>query len=397
MNHATSQPPLPFLGARPEVERLPGSLIRGVFDAAAGVDGIIPLWFGEPDTPTPPVVVDAAIRSLQAGETLYASNFGIAPLRAAIAAYQRDLGRRSAFERVCVTSSGLNAVMLACQALLSPGDRVVLPTPHWPNLGGIPAVLGAEVETVPLSLQGGAWSLDLDRLLAALRPGTRMLILNAPANPTGWMLPPGDMRVVLDHCRRHGIWMLADDVYERIVFDGRAAPSFLEIAEPEDRLVSVNSFSKAWSMTGWRLGWLTAPEALMPALGRLSEYNVSCAPVFVQRGGIAALEAGEAFVEAGMQRLRACRDRAVTRLRAIPGVSVPVPPGAMYSFFSVEVCTNSVALAIRLAREARVGLAPGAAFGVSGEGCLRLCFAVGEATLDEALDRLAAALPGRGG
>ena len=200
--------------------------------------------------------------------------------------------------------------------------------------------------------------------------------------------------MLLAHCRRHGIWILADDVYERIVFDGAsdgvaAAPSFLELAEPEDRVLSVNSFSKAWAMTGWRLGWITALEALMPALGKLAEFNTSCAPPFVQRAGIAALEGGEAVVAETVARYRRRRDLAATLLGAIPGVRVPSPPGAMYSFFSVAGCTDSLALARAMLRQVGVGLAPGRAFGPAGEGCLRLCFAVEENRLREACVRIA--------
>ncbi len=375
--------------ARPEMESLPGSLIREVAHADAGLPDVIPLWFGEPDSLTPSFIREAAKRALDDGDTFYASNYGIPALREAIAAYQAGLGRRSAATGVCVTPSGVNAVQIACQALLSPGDRVVLPTPHWPNLGGIPAVAGAAVETVPLRLEAGQWRIDLDQLLDALAPGTRMVILNAPANPTGWMLSRDEQAVLLAHCRRRGIWILADDVYERLVFDRRAAPSFLEIAEPDDRLVAVNSFSKTWAMTGWRLGWINAPEPLMPALGKLVEYSTSCAPPFIQRAAIAALEGGEPFVAETVARLRARRDLAAALLGAIPGCAVPCPEGAMYSFFSVAGCTDSLGLAKSLLREARIGLAPGRAFGPAGEGCLRLCFAVEEQRLRDACDRIA--------
>ncbi len=375
--------------ARPEVESLPGSLIREVAHAGAGLADVIPLWFGEPDTHTPAFIREAAKRALDEGDTFYTSNFGIAPLREAISRYQTGLGRRSAPGRVCVTPSGVNAVHVVCQALLSPGDRVVLPTPHWPNLGGIPAVAGAAIETVSLRLQDGRWRMDLDQLLAALTPGTRMVILNAPANPTGWMLSADEQAVLLGHCRRLGIWILADDVYERLVFDRPAAPAFGEIAEPDDRVVSINSFSKTWAMTGWRLGWINAPEPLMPALGKLVEYSTSCAPAFIQRAAIAALEHGEPFVAESVNRMRARRDLACTLLGAIPGVAVPCPDGAMYSFFSVDGCADSLALAKSLLREARVGLAPGRAFGPAGEGCLRLCFAVEEERLREACNRIA--------
>jgi aspartate/methionine/tyrosine aminotransferase len=383
--------------SRPAVEAMPGSLIRAVAQSGMGLADVIPLWFGEPDTVTPGFIRAAAKRALDEGETFYVSNFGLPALREAIALYQSGLGRPTSAERVIVTSSGVNAILLACQTLLSPDDRVVLPTPHWPNLSGIPAVVGAHVATVPLRLGGGAWRIDLDELLAALTPDTRMVMLNAPANPTGWMLSRDEQTVLLAHCRRHGIWILADDVYERVVFDRRAAPVFLELAEPGDRLVTINSFSKAWSMTGWRLGWITAPEALMPALGKLAEFNTSCAPGFVQRGAIVALEQGEPFIAESMARMRGRRDLAADLLGRIPGVSMPVPEGAMYGFFAVAGCGDSVKLATDLLREARVGLAPGRAFGPDGEGCLRLCFAVDEDRLRIACERIAGFLAPGGG
>ncbi len=383
------QPPRFDTLSRPEIEAMPGSLIRAVANAGIGLQDVIPLWFGEPDAVTPGFIREAAKQALDDGETFYVSNYGLPALRESIAGYQARLGRPCTAERVLVTSSGVNAILLACQTLLSPGDRVVLTTPHWPNLAGIPALCGAVVETVPLELRGRRWQIDLDRLLASLTPDTRLVILNAPANPTGWMLDAEAQAVLLRHCRRHGIWILADDVYERVVFDRVAAPVFLEQAEPGDRLISVNSFSKSWSMTGWRLGWITAPPSLMPALGKVCEFNTSCAPGFVQRAGIVAIEQGEGFVAESMRRLRQRRDLAVALLGAIPGVSMPVPEGAMYCFFAVAGCTDSVALAQDLLRRAKVGLAPGRAFGPDGEGCLRLCFAVEEARLREACRRIA--------
>ncbi len=390
MNRIQAAAPAAYpTSARPSMQGLQGSLIRTVSAEGAAVPDVIPLWFGEPDEVTPGFIREAAKRALDEGQTFYNSNFGIAPLREAIATYQTGLGRGAAFERICVTASGVNAVMLVCQALLEPGDRVVVPEPCWPNLAGIPRVMGAEVSTVPLRLDAGAsWSIDMDALLAALSPATRMVILNAPANPTGWMLTRPDQEILLAHCRRHGIWILADDVYERLVFEGPASPSFLDIATDEDRVIGINSFSKSWAMTGWRLGWITAPVPLMAALGKISEFNVSCAPPFVQHAGIAAIEAGEPFIAASVARYRAMRDLACARLGAIPGVSVPVPGGAMYCFFAVSGCTDSVALARRLLHEARVGLAPGLAFGPTGEGCLRLCFAVGRERLEQACSRI---------
>ncbi|MCQ8278951.1 pyridoxal phosphate-dependent aminotransferase [Acetobacteraceae bacterium KSS8] len=372
------------------VETLPGSLIRAVADAGIGLPDVIPLWFGEVERDAPVFVREAAKQALDAGDTRYVSNFGLPALREAIAVYQSGFGRAVTADRVMVCSSGVNALLLCCQVLLSPGDRVVLPTPHWPNLSAIPAVCGASVETVALRIVDGEWRLDLDALLAALTPDTRMVVLNAPANPTGFMLTRVEQKAILNHCRRHGIWILADDVYERLVFEGRLAPCFLDIADADDRLVTVNSFSKSWAMTGFRLGWITAPLALMPALGKVCEFNTSCAPGFVQRAGIAALGEGEAFVTEMVGELRACRDLAVSLLGGMAGVTVPRPAGAMYAFFRVDGCMDSVALATDMLRSARVGLAPGRAFGPDGEGCLRLCFAVGQETLREACGRIGA-------
>lgn len=378
---------------RAAVAGLRGSAIREVSELAAALpdDGRppIPLWFGEAQAPAATYIAEAARAALARAEVFYTPNLGLPALREAIARELLALGRPVTPERVGVTSSGVSAVMLACQMMVEPGDRVVMIAPSWPNLTQIPSLLGASVETVPLHLRDGLWSLDLDRLLAALRPGTRMVLINAPANPTGWCIDADAQRAILDHCRRLGIWIIADDVYERLYFAADAAPSFLAIADAQDRLISVNSFSKAWSMTGYRLGWIVAPPSLMPHVARVIEYNTSCAPAFVQQAGIAALDAGPAPVRAMVGRYRDLRDLACDRLGAIDGIAAPRAEGGMYCFFSVAGCTDSLDLARRLLVEARVGLAPGIAFGPEGEGCLRLCFASEEARIAEACDRIA--------
>lgn len=373
---------------RAAVAALEASKIREVANEGAGLEGVIPLWFGEPDIVTPDFIREAAIRALAAGETFYAPNLGIPPLREAIARYHARTGRPVAAERVCVTASGVNGIMLACQALLDPGDAVVTLAPHWPNIAAIPAVMGARVETVPLHLAQGLWRLDLDRLLATIRPGVRLVLLNSPANPTGFTLSAEEQAAILARCRETGTWILADEVYERLCYEGPAAPSFLALAAPEDRVIAVNSFSKSWAMTGWRLGWLVAPPALMEALAKLNEYNVSSAPTFLQHAGVAALDGGDAFIAETVARYRELRDLSAAALNAVPGVTAPVPQGAMYSFFRVEGLRDSLALAKRMLREARVGLAPGAAFGPGGEGHFRLCFAQRRETLEAALGRL---------
>ena len=377
---------------RPALAEIPGSLIREVSEVGRYMPDVIPLWFGEPDTVTPDFVREAAKAALDDGKTFYAPNPGIPPLREAIAAYLARINRPVATSRVAVTASGVNALMLVAQALLSPGDRVVIPSPAWPNMDGIARVMGAEVADLPLRLMNGVWRADLDELLAAITPATRLLFLNSPGNPTGWTLTSAEQRAILDKCRQTGTWILSDDVYERLYFAGDAAPSFLEIADEQDRVVSVNSFSKSWAMTGWRLGWIVAPPALMDAIGKLNEFNMSSAPTFIQHAGVVALDKGDAFIAETRARYLKARDIAHAALSSIPGITAPRPDGAMYLFLKVEGCTDSLALAKSLLHSARVGIAPGAAFGAGGEGHLRLCFAQSEARIREASTRLAEAL-----
>jgi aspartate/methionine/tyrosine aminotransferase len=278
--------------------------------------------------------------------------------------------------------------------VVGPGDRVVEVTPLWPNLVEIPKILGASVTTVPLQFTSAGWRLDLDTLLAALTPGTAAVYINSPNNPTGWTIDRAAQRVILEHCRRHGIWIFADDAYERLYYEGgtadapAVAPSFLDMADPDDRLISTNTFSKSWLMTGFRLGWIRAPAPLVAQLPKLIEYNTSCAPVFVQRAGIAAITGGEPVIARTVARFRQARDFLVQRLRAIPDVSVATPAGAMYAFFRVASVGDSLALCKQLVADVGLGLAPGAAFGPEGEGFVRWCFAASQERLADGVQRL---------
>jgi aspartate/methionine/tyrosine aminotransferase len=284
-----------------------------------------------------------------------------------------------------VTAGGVNALMLAVQALVNAGDRVVVVTPVWPNLTAQPAVMGAEVHCVSLRPVDGQWQLDMSELLAAITPATRLLVLNAPNNPTGWTLSRAEQQTLLAHCRRSGTWILADEVYERLYYEptpNGCAPSFLDIAEPEDRLVVVHSFSKSFLMTGWRLGWLVMPPDMTPHMGKLIEFNTSCSPVFVQRAGVVALQRTDEVTPQVVAHLKACRDTLVPLLQALPGVQLAPASGGMYAFFRLTgrpEFQDSLATAKRLVVEAGLGLAPGAAFASSTQaeqlGWLRWCFA----------------------
>lgn len=354
-------------------------------------------WFGEPDEVTPEFIRRAAAASLESGETFYTHNLGIPELRETIAAYVTRLRRPTSVDEIAVTNSGMSALMILTQALVGPGDRVVVLTPVWPNLQEIPRILGAEVEKVPLSFGESGWRLDLDRLIDALTPGTRAVYVNSPNNPTGWTIDPRELRAILDHCRRHGIWILADDAYERLYYIGEIgspAPSFLDIAAPEDRLICANTFSKSWLMTGWRLGWIQTPTAILADIGKLIEYNTCCAPVFVQRAGVVAIREGEPIVAHTLKRYLGARDFLLPRLQKIPGVEAASPPGAMYAFFRVRGVADSLGFCKRLVAEQGLGLAPGSAFGPEGEGFVRWCFAASEERLADGVARLERAVRG---
>jgi len=378
------------------IRQLPGSKIREVANAGLGRSDVLAFWFGEGDDVTPGFVRDAAVASLGQGETFYSHNLGLHELREALAGYVGALHLPLGPERIAVTSSGVNALMIAMQALVGAGDEVVAVVPVWPNLTAQPVILGAQVTRVPLRPQSGAWRLDLDELLAAVTPRTRVLLVNAPNNPTGWTLSRDEQAAILAHCRRTGTWIVADEVYERLYFGGDAraggppaAPSFLDVAEADDRLLVAHSFSKSFLMTGWRLGWLVLPAALLDAVSKLIEFNTSCAPVFVQRAGLAAVQGAGATVPGLVAHLRNCRDTLLPALQSLPGVEVAVPEGGMYAFFRVAGETDSLAFAKRLVADVGLGLAPGAAFGPEAEGWLRWCFASRDpARLTRGVERL---------
>ena len=358
---------------------LQASRIRDVANAGLGRSDVLAFWFGESDEVSPDFIRQAAIDSLQSGETFYAHNLGLPELRQAIAEeMQQRHGAGIGVERIAVTSGGVNALMLAMQALLNPGEQVVVVTPVWPNLTSQPVILGADLRTVCLEPQHGRWTLPMAKLLAAVTTQTRLLVVNSPNNPTGWTLSRAEQQILLDHCRRTGTWILSDEVYENLYYlptENRCAPSFLDIAAPQDRLVVAHSFSKSFLMTGWRLGWLVMPADMTEHMGKLIEFNTSCASVFVQRAGVAAMHGAAGVVPGVVAQMQACRDRLFAELSTIPGLELAVPDGGMYAFFRLPGHTDDVLIAKRLVAEAGLGLAPGSAFAPEAQGWLRWCFA----------------------
>jgi len=368
--------------------KIPVSKLRQLANATMGTEGLIPLWFGEPDIPTPEFICEAANASLAAGNTYYTEGLGKPFLRNAIATYMSELYNNAVnLNRIAITASGTNALNLAFQLLLDPGDTVVTTLPSFPTLLTVPELQHAVLDTVSLQPSENGWSLDIDALIRKAQDA-KILLLNSPNNPTGWMLEREEVQKILEACRKTGTWIISDEVYARIVFEEKAAPSFAEIAEPEDRLIIVNSFSKSWAMTGWRLGWLTLPPSLLHECEKLMEFSMSCAPEFVQAGGLAAVQQGEALISSQIERYRKGRDLAVQRLSAMNGVTCVPPRAAFYAHFRIDGVTDNVGFAEKLAKEGKVGIAPGVTFDPSMQNWFRVCFAKNEDLLNEAFDRM---------
>ncbi len=375
---------------RREARDAPESGIVEVFNYGRGRNGLIPLWVGEGDLPTPEFITAAAARSLAAGETFYTHQRGIPELRAALARYhQRTYGKPFAAERFFVTGGGMQAIQTACRMVSGTGDEVLIPQPAWPNLPAAIGISGATPVPVPMTLGNAGWTLDLDRLFASATERTTAIVLNSPTNPTGWTATLDDLRAILAFARARGLWIVADEVYHRFFYAGDRAPSFYDIADPDERILYVNTFSKNWAMTGWRIGWLSAPPILGQAIENLIQYSTSGVAVFMQRAACAALDEGDDFLRFQVERAHAGRDIVCGGLAATGRARFAEPAGAFYLFFAVEGESDTRSLSLRLVDEANVGVAPGLTFGEAGADYMRLCFARDPAQVREATDRLA--------
>lgn len=379
-----------------DLATLPPSRIIAVARAARARPDTDFLCYGESDHPAPAGAAPALQAALARGDALYPDVRGVPALRQALADHLTGLHALPVTEdRIQVTASGMTAVNVALSSIVRAGDRVVLHTPAWPNPGNAALLRGASVDALPLDPRpDGGFRLDLDRLAAKL-PGARVLILNSPNNPTGWTATPAELQIILDLCRRNGVWLVSDEVYSRLVYDGAAAaPSLLDVAGPDDRVIVCNSFSKTWAMTGWRLGWAVLPAGARDQVAEVVEVTQSGTAPFAQAGALAAL-ADEDFVHRFRAHCAAGRRMALDGLAGLNGIRVAAPDGAFYAFIDVDGETDSLALALRLVRDHGVAVAPGSAFGEGGEGHLRLCFAQGRPLMERAVSRLRAGLQAR--
>ncbi len=381
-------------GLRAEARAAPESGIVEVMNYGRQHQGVMPLWAGEGDLATPAFICEAATRSLAAGETFYTWQRGIPELRQSLARYHERLYARAfSPEEFFVTGSGMQAIQIAIAMTSGNGDEIVIPTPSWPNAAAATGIIGARPVEVEMVFGNRGWSLDFERVSSAINPRTRAMFVVSPSNPTGWTATPDDLRALLQLSRKHGLWLIADETYARFWYgEGERAPSFLDVMEAEDRILFVNTFSKNWAMTGWRIGWISAHPSLGQVIENLIQYSTSGVAPFVQRAAVAALERGESFFAHLLDRTRRGRKIVCEGLAATGRCRFVAPDGAFYLFFQVEDETDTRHLALRLVDEAKVGLAPGTAFGRGGEPFLRLCFARDSNQLATALDRLSAIL-----
>lgn len=383
---------------RRAILELPRSGIGEVSRLALGDPSVIPLWFGESDVVTPAFIREAAKKALDDGKTFYVFTRGIAELRQAIAdRTSKEAGKTIDIERVTVPGAAMLGIQITLQCLIEPGDNIVIVSPMWPNIFG--AIAGAGAEPRFCRLSGGAdgkpWSLDLDKLFASCDARTKAIFLASPSNPTGWMITKAEQQAILDFTRKRGLAIISDEVYTPIVY-GDPAPSFAAIAEPDDDVFIVHSFSKAWAMTGWRMGWLIHPLKLRVPMAEMAAYNNTGATVFAQYGALEALRHGDGFVRDMVERSRKGRDIVENFLKSQNRMSWSRPEGAFYGFIAIDGMNDSMAFAKRLVAEAKVGVAPGCAFGPrtdkENDKFIRICFAQSPERLSEALNRIGKAI-----
>ena len=387
---------MPDVKLRSELTGVAESPMVQIATIAERMPGALKLCYGESDMPTPAFICEAAHAATLAGHTFYTHTAGAVELREAIAAKVAELhGVQYSPAEIMATVGASMAIYGAIRACIGHGENAIIISPAYAIFSNAVIMAGGEPRAVPLARHGNRFRLDLDRVRRAIDAGTRMLIVNSPSNPTGWMIDEDEQRALIAMADQHDLMLLADEVYERLVYDraeGGApqecvAPSFARVGAG-DRLIVVNSFSKTYNMTGWRLGWAQAPERIIQTMYKAVEFMTSNPTAMVQQAGIVALRDGEPYIRQLREHYAARRRQVQTALEAVPGVSLPDPQGAFYAFPQIDAASDSTAFTAALVRETGVALAPGVGFGRDGEGYIRVCFASTEATVGEALSRL---------
>jgi aspartate/methionine/tyrosine aminotransferase len=374
--------------------KIPYSRIRELANIAMTMDGVLKLYFGESSLPTPDYIKQAACQALAEGYTFYTENAGLPSLRRALTGQYKKLHgvELDPAGEIVITASGVQALNVGIRSVLDPGDEALILTPAWPNGAANVMMANGVAKEIPHPLCGDQYRIDFDALEGAATDRTKLLIYTSPSNPLGWVASVEEQKALLDFCRRRGLWLLADEVYERLYYPetpGPAAPSILRLATRDDAVLVAQSFSKSYCMTGWRVGWLVARRDLASRAGELNEFIISHAASFAQKAAETALVEGEAELSAMLCRLKGNRDFCLAALGAMPRVRVPQPEGAFYLFPRIDGLTDSFEFCRKLLVETKVGLAPGVAFGAGGEGSVRICYAAERTILEEAMERLA--------
>jgi len=381
-------------GARADIRRIPLENISSLAKGAFGDPSIIPLWFGEGDVPAPAFIGEALSRAIAAGHVFYTHQNGIPELRQTLADYLTGLGQRPIGpERITVSCSGMNAIMLAIQLSCEPGDNIIAVDPVWPNTGGMARLVGAQVRSAAMDYGQGGWTLDPQKVADQIDERTRAVFFASPGNPTGAMIPLETQAELLALCRQRGVWLIADEVYNRLAFGRNSAPTILDIADPEDRLIVINSFSKSWAMTGWRLGWMVHPPSLGPTLAMMTQYSTSGVTTFLQHAGVAAIREGEPFVAWMRGYCETGMGIVCEALERLPRVRMgPRPQAGMYAYFEIDGMPDSRQACLDILAKTSVGLAPGVFFGPGSETFLRACVCRKPEVLATAMERLSEAL-----
>ncbi|WP_137156832.1 pyridoxal phosphate-dependent aminotransferase [Rhizobium sp. FKL33] len=375
----------------PQSLAAPESGIVEIVNYARTRDNLIPLWVGEGDNPTPQFIADAAIASLNAGQTFYTYQRGIPELRQALSNYYaRHFNKRLPPEHFYVVGSGMQAIKLSIEAVVKPGDEAIYLSPAWPNFAASLEISGGKAVPAVLDFVDGAWSLDIAKVEKAVTAKTRALFINTPSNPCGWTATRADLEALLSLARAHDLWIIADEIYALYSFSAARAPSFLDVMTDGDKILFVNSFSKNWSMTGWRIGWIVAPPETGQVFENLVQYATSGVAEFIQRGAVVALDQGDHVMRANFEKAKASRDILCDALIATNRVATLKPDGALYTFLKIDGVTDSRKAAFDIVDKAGVGLAPGTAFGPGGESFMRACFLRDPAIVSQAADRLSA-------
>lgn len=380
----------PIKGTPDRIKFIEVNKIVEIADLGRHDPDVIKLWIGEGDLSTPDFICEAATKALMEGKTRYTYSHGLPELREALDRfYNRHWGLKISANRFSVTCGGVSAIMQAFQAILEPGDEVIIPVPAWPNVMEIVRIVGGNPVTVSFTTdQHSKFYLDLNQIIDAITPRTRAIYINTPCNPTGWIMPQDDMQKLINIIRERGLWLVSDEVYAQFTFDRPIATSFLELTEPSDRLIVTNTFSKNWCMSGWRIGWLVYPKGMGGVFDNLSQYNTTSVATFLQYGAIAALDEGDEFVRSFVKRCKSGRDIICSALEQSSGVSISRPSATMYTLFSVHGIKSSLELAKDILHKTNVGVAPGEAFGPNGSSFLRICFGSNENLLKTAAGRL---------